>query len=127
MSADPVVIVGAGHAARRAAEALRERDAALPILMLGEEPEAPYDRPLLSKDALLAAAEEPRLFVREPGWYAQQRIELRLAARVEAIDRAAQRVRLADGASLPYARLLLATGSRVRPFGGALEPGVPLH
>ncbi|WP_186236357.1 NAD(P)/FAD-dependent oxidoreductase [Burkholderia gladioli] len=127
MSADPVVIVGAGHAARRAAEALRERDAALPIVMLGEEPEAPYDRPLLSKDVLLAAAEEPRLFVREPGWYAQQRIELRLAARVEAIDRAAQRVRLADGASLPYARLLLATGSRVRPFGGELEPGVPLH
>ncbi|MGJ0528974.1 FAD-dependent oxidoreductase, partial [Burkholderia gladioli] len=81
MSADPVVIVGAGHAARRAAEALRERDAALPIVMLGEEHEAPYDRPLLSKDALLAEAEEPRLFVREPGWYAQQRIELRLAAR----------------------------------------------
>ncbi|KVH39778.1 anthranilate 1,2-dioxygenase system ferredoxin--NAD(+) reductase [Burkholderia cepacia] len=127
MSADPFVIVGAGHAARRTAEALRERDAAARIVMIGAERELPYDRPALSKDALLSEGGEQRAFVRDAAWYDAQRIELRLGTRVEAIERDALRVRLDDGTTLPYARLVLATGSRVRTFGGELDEGVTLH
>ncbi|MGY4729573.1 anthranilate 1,2-dioxygenase system ferredoxin--NAD(+) reductase [Burkholderia pyrrocinia] len=127
MSADPFVIVGAGHAARRTAEALRERDAAVRIVMIGAERELPYDRPALSKDALMSDGGEQRAFVRDAAWYDTQRIELRLGTRVDAIERDAQRVRLDDGTTLPYARLALATGSRVRTFGGAIDEGVEPH
>ncbi|QRR06323.1 pyridine nucleotide-disulfide oxidoreductase [Burkholderia sp. MS455] len=127
MSADPFVIVGAGHAARRTAEALRERDAAARIVMIGAERELPYDRPALSKDALMSDGGEQRAFVRDAAWYDTQRIELRLGTRVDAIERDAQRVRLDDGTTLPYARLVLATGSRVRTFGGAIDAGVAPH
>ena len=127
MSADPFVIVGAGHAARRTAEALRARDAEARIVMIGAERELPYDRPALSKDALLGDGGEQRAFVRDAAWYDAERIELRLGTRVEAIDRAAQRVQLDDGATLPYARLVLATGSRVRAFGGPVDEGVAPH
>ncbi|MBJ9590375.1 anthranilate 1,2-dioxygenase system ferredoxin--NAD(+) reductase [Burkholderia seminalis] len=127
MSADPFVIVGAGHAARRTAEALRERDAAARIVMIGAERALPYDRPALSKDALLTDGGEQRAFVRDAAWYDAQRIELRLGTRVDAIERDALRVRLDDGTTLPYARLVLATGSRVRTFGGAVDEGVVPH
>ncbi|MFP3589543.1 FAD-dependent oxidoreductase, partial [Paraburkholderia sp. SIMBA_055] len=70
MSTDRHVIVGAGHAARRAAETLRERDPQARIVMLGAEPHAPYDRPVLSKDALLAEGGEQKAFIRGPDWYA---------------------------------------------------------
>ncbi|EAY71607.1 hypothetical protein BDAG_04446 [Burkholderia dolosa AU0158] len=102
MSADPFVIVGAGHAARRTAEALRERDAGVRIVMIGAERELPYDRPALSKDALLSDDGERRAFVRDAAWYDAQRIELRLGTRVDAIERDAHRVRLDDGTALPY-------------------------
>ncbi|WP_175776044.1 anthranilate 1,2-dioxygenase system ferredoxin--NAD(+) reductase [Burkholderia anthina] len=127
MSADPFVIVGAGHAARRTAEALRARDADARIVMIGAERELPYDRPALSKDALLSDGGEQRAFVRDAAWYDAERIELRLGTRVETIDRAAGRVQLDDGATLPYARLVLATGSRVRAFGGPVDEGVAPH
>ncbi|MDN7427636.1 anthranilate 1,2-dioxygenase system ferredoxin--NAD(+) reductase [Burkholderia sp. AU45388] len=127
MSADPFVIVGAGHAARRTVEALRERDAAARIVMIGAERELPYDRPALSKDALLSDGGEQRAFIRDAAWYDAQRVELRLGTRVDAIERDARRVRLDDGATLPYAKLVLATGSRVRTFGGAIDEGVAVH
>ncbi|EKS9794503.1 MULTISPECIES: anthranilate 1,2-dioxygenase system ferredoxin--NAD(+) reductase [Burkholderia] len=127
MSADPFVIVGAGHAARRTAEALRERDPAARIVMIGAERALPYDRPALSKDALLTDGGEQRAFVRDAAWYDAQRIELRLGTRVDAIERDAQRVRLDDGTTLAYARLVLATGSRVRMFGGEIDAGVTPH
>lgn len=127
MSADPFVIVGAGHAARRTAEALRARDAAARIVMIGAERELPYDRPALSKDALLSDGGEQRAFIRDAAWYDAQRIALRLGTRVEAIERDARRVRLDDGTTLPYARLVLATGSRVRAFGGPVDAGAVPH
>ncbi|KVE99639.1 anthranilate 1,2-dioxygenase system ferredoxin--NAD(+) reductase [Burkholderia vietnamiensis] len=127
MWADPFVIVGAGHAARRTVEALRARDADAPIVMIGAERELPYDRPALSKDALLNDGGEQRAFVRDAAWYDAQRIALRLGTRVDAIEREAQRVRLDDGTTLPYAKLVLATGSRVRTFGGPIDAGVAAH
>lgn len=127
-TADPYLIAGGGHAARRAAETLRERDAAARIVMIGAEPELPYDRPVLSKEALVGGdAGERRAFVRDAAWYRERDIELRLGVRVEAIERGARRVRLSDGARLGYARLLIATGSRVRRFAGPVDAGVHVH
>ncbi|WP_144113196.1 anthranilate 1,2-dioxygenase system ferredoxin--NAD(+) reductase [Paraburkholderia sp. BCC1886] len=127
MSREPYVIVGAGHAARRAAETLRALNEDARVVMIGAEPELPYDRPVLSKDALTSEAGEQRAFIRDRAWYDAQRIELRLGVAVEAIDRPARTVQLADGSRLAYERLLIATGSRVRRFPGVDETRVPLH
>ena len=127
MSNEAYVIVGAGHAARRAAETLRLKSPESRILMIGEEAELPYDRPVLSKDALLGIEGEQRAFIRDAHWYAQQRIEMRLGVRVSAIDREQRCVILSDGAQVGYERLLIATGSRVRRFSGPVEDGVTLH
>ncbi|MFW2400162.1 FAD-dependent oxidoreductase, partial [Burkholderia pseudomallei] len=73
-TADPYLIAGGGHAARRAAETLRERDPAARIVMIGAEPELPYDRPVLSKEALVGGdAGERRAFVRDAAWYREAR------------------------------------------------------
>jgi anthranilate 1,2-dioxygenase ferredoxin reductase component len=127
MSADPYLIIGGGQAARRAAETLRARDAHAPIVLVGAEPDAPYDRPCLSKEALLSDDGATRAFVRDAAWYARERIALRLGVAAVALDRRAQRVRLADGTDLPYAGLVLATGSRVRRFAGPVDADLPLH
>ncbi|SAL54601.1 FAD-dependent pyridine nucleotide-disulfide oxidoreductase [Caballeronia sordidicola] len=127
MSSESYVIVGAGHAARRAAETLRDRDAQAHIVMIGEEYALPYDRPELSKGALLSEKGEQRAFIRDAAWYDAQRIELRLGKRVESIDRAMSCVTLSDGMRIDYKRLLLATGSRVRRFAGPVDDGVALH
>ncbi|MBU9598004.1 anthranilate 1,2-dioxygenase system ferredoxin--NAD(+) reductase [Burkholderia multivorans] len=127
MSTRPFVIVGAGHAARRAAESLRERDAHASIVMIGNESVLPYDRPELSKGALLSDDGEKRIFVRDAAWYETARIDVRLGAHVDAIDRAKQCVVLSGGERIEYERLLLATGSRVRRFPGHVDDGVKLH
>jgi anthranilate 1,2-dioxygenase ferredoxin reductase subunit len=123
----PFVIVGAGHAARRAAETLRQLNPEASIRMIGDEPHVPYDRPVLSKQALQAADDESKAFIRDEAFYVEQRIELSLGARVVSIDRATRQVKLSDGSSVPYGTLLLATGSRVRHFPGSVDPGAPVY
>ncbi len=127
MSSDPYVIVGAGHAARRAAETLRERAPDARIVMLGEERELPYDRPVLSKDALTSPTGEQRAFIRDAAWYDAQRLELQLGVAAVAIERQSRRVLLEDGRSVAYERLLIATGSRVRCLTDGVDDDVPLH
>ena len=127
MSNERHVIVGAGHAARRAAETLRALSAEAEIVMIGAEPHAPYDRPVLSKDALMSEDGERKAFIRQHDWYAAHCIELRLSATVTEVDRRRACVRLHDGGEIGYDKLLLATGSRVRRFGGHVDPRVPLH
>ena len=127
MSNERHVIVGAGHAARRAAETLRAMNADVDIVMFGDEPHAPYDRPVLSKDALTSEEGERKAFIRQHDWYAAQRIDLRLSSAVVEIDRTRACVRLRDGSSVGYDRLLLATGSRVRRFSGPVDERVQLH
>lgn len=120
------VVVGGGHAAGRAIEALRESGFGGRIVLIGEEPSPPYERPPLSKDLLSGKAALDSLWVRPQDWYAQQGIELLLGQRADAIDRKAARVLLADGRSVAYDRLLLTTGARARPLTveGADLPGV---
>jgi NADPH-dependent 2,4-dienoyl-CoA reductase/sulfur reductase-like enzyme len=125
-SEDGIVIVGAGHAGGRAAEALRAAGFAGPVTLLGEERHPPYERPPLSKELLEGAVPVEKAYLHPASWYEEARIALRLGARVAAIDRGAQRVRLEDGTSLPYAGLLLATGARPRrlPIPGGDGPRV---
>lgn len=112
-----IVIVGAGQAGGRAAEALRMAGYDGPLVLLGEESWPPYERPPLSKDLLAGKIGPESTWIRPSrDWYAEQGIDLRLGCRVEAIDRSGRRVLLAGGGDLPYDRLLLATGARPRPL-----------
>lgn len=111
------VIAGAGQAGVHAAVALRDAGFAGDILLLGEEAHPPYERPPLSKAALTAEVEPPPSYFYPATKLAERRISLRLSTRATALDLAAQRLSLDDGTSLPYDRLLLATGARPRRLG----------
>jgi NADPH-dependent 2,4-dienoyl-CoA reductase/sulfur reductase-like enzyme len=111
---DANVIVGAGQAGAHAAIAMRRAGFEGRITLLGDEGEAPYDRTPLSK-AFLTGADDTRLTrFFDAVTYEQERIEVRLATVVEAIEPASGRIRIAGGDPLPYDRLILATGSRPR-------------
>jgi 3-phenylpropionate/trans-cinnamate dioxygenase ferredoxin reductase component len=108
------VIVGAGQAGAKAAEALRTEDFDGPVVMLGAESERPYERPPLSKGYLLGQAERDSIYVHPASWYGDHDVDLRLGAAATAIDPAAHEVTLAAGDQVGYAKLLLATGSAPR-------------
>jgi NADPH-dependent 2,4-dienoyl-CoA reductase/sulfur reductase-like enzyme len=108
------VIVGAGFAGAKAAEALRAEGFDGRIVVIGEESERPYERPPLSKSLLLGTAERESAFVHAADWYKENDVELRIGVRATRLDRSARTVALSDGTTVPYDRLLLATGSRPR-------------
>ena len=105
-----VVIVGAGAAGMFAAETLRQEGHAGDIALIDPDPDAPYDRPNLSKDFLAGKAPEEWLQLRSPEFFAEQRID-RIVAAVESIDTQARTVTLSDGRPVSYDALLLATGA----------------
>jgi len=109
-----VVIIGAGHAGGSAAAFLREYGFAGDITLVGEEAVLPYQRPPLSKAWLKGEADEHHLILRPDVYYANSHIDVRLATRAAAIDRANCRVSLPNGEALPYDWLVLATGSKLR-------------
>lgn len=111
-----IVIVGAGHAGVQLAASLREEGHEGPITLVSDDPRLPYQRPPLSKAFMKREAEADALILRGPGFYEQKRIDLRLGASARSIDRAAKRLILASGESIPYSRLVLATGGLARPF-----------
>ncbi|MFW9595842.1 MAG: NAD(P)/FAD-dependent oxidoreductase [Macromonas sp.] len=121
-----IVIIGAGQAGVQTAEALRSSGYEGSITMLGDEADGPYHRPPLSKAWLAGDMEAAQLVMRAPEMLARKHIELRTGVTVTGIDRAAQRVLLADGTSLAYSGLLLATGSTPRrlPLPGGDAAGV---
>lgn len=118
------VIIGAGHAGGSAAAFLRQNGFAGSITLIGEEPLEPYQRPPLSKAWLKGEADEDGLRLRPRTFYLENHIQVCLNQRAEAIDRAARLVRLADGKTVDYDSLILATGARARtaPFEGASLP-----
>ncbi|MEA2967898.1 MAG: hypothetical protein QOE78_1159, partial [Alphaproteobacteria bacterium] len=121
-----IVIVGGGAAGFAAAEMLRRRDYRGGIVMLSNEAAAPVDRPNLSKDYLAGSAPEDWLPLRPDDFYSGAAIDLRLNTEVKSIDTKARAVVLAGGETIPYDRLLLATGAEpVRlPIPGADQPHV---
>ena len=109
------VIVGAGMAGAKTAEALRTEGFEGPIVLIGDEPEAPYERPPLSKDFLRGELPRDDTLVHPRGWYRDHAVELREGLAVD-VDTAARTVELDDGAFVRYDRLLLAPGAEPRPL-----------
>ncbi len=108
------VIVGASLAGLRAAETLRTEGFDGRVVLVGEEPHLPYDRPPLSKGILDRSAVPASIRFREAAYFDEQRIELVLGRRAVAIRRADATVDLDDGTSLRADRVLIATGGRGR-------------
>jgi NADPH-dependent 2,4-dienoyl-CoA reductase/sulfur reductase-like enzyme len=113
-----LVIVGASLAGLRAAEALREEGFSGPLTIIGDEPYAPYDRPPLSKTVLTGwlPAEHttlPRLRNVDAEWL--------LGVAAVGLDLSHRQVHLADGAQVAFDRLLIATGTRARPWPDARQ------
>jgi 3-phenylpropionate/trans-cinnamate dioxygenase ferredoxin reductase subunit len=112
-STDPIVIVGGGHAGVQLCSALAAAGQGARVQLVCEEPELPYQRPPLSK-TFLKTAQEVLQTHRAEAWFAEAGITLHRSDPAVAIDRARRVLRLRSGRELPYAALVLATGSRAR-------------
>jgi 3-phenylpropionate/trans-cinnamate dioxygenase ferredoxin reductase subunit len=111
-----IVIVGAGQSGAQAVATLRSQGFAGDITLVGDEPYAPYQRPPLSKAYLMGTMERDRLFLKPDAFYREAKCDLILGVAATKIERDAHKVILSDGRALAYDKLLLATGSRVRPI-----------
>src|SRR4051794_24394157 len=126
MGKQTFVIIGGGFAGAKAAETLREEGFDGRVVLVGAEPERPYERPPLSKDYLRGEA-EAKPYVHEESFYAEHEIELRTSTTVEQVDPGTSRVLLSGGERIGFDGLLLATGARPRqlPPPGADPDGGP--
>ena len=122
----PIVIVGASMAGGRAAEAIRAAGYEGPVTLLGDEPVQPCERPPLSKEFLRGEQAISKAFLRPEEWYRENDIELMLDVRAQSVSVRDHTVSLADGAVLPWEKLLFATGARPRLLSapGGDAPGV---
>jgi 3-phenylpropionate/trans-cinnamate dioxygenase ferredoxin reductase subunit len=120
---DRIAIVGAGQAAVQAIDTLRRKGFTGEIVLIGDEPWLPYQRPPLSKKYLAGVLERDRLLLRPAHFYSEHSVTTHLGCRVEEISRREQRLRLDDGSNVAYDALLIATGSVPRPLAA---PGVDL-
>lgn len=117
-----VVIVGSGQAGVETAAALRHNGFSGSVIVVGEEPDLPYQRPPLSKE-FLKSVEDTSLPLKGEAFYAANAIDLRLGVVAERIDRARRELVLKGGERLPYDHLVLATGARNRlPPVQGLDP-----
>jgi ferredoxin-nitrate reductase len=121
-----LVVVGGGMAGQATVETLLAHgEIEWDVTVVGAEPEAPYNRVLLSS-MLAGAVGDAELALKPPQWYADRGVALRLGVPARLIDPLACTLELADGEQLPYDELVLATGSRpfVPPIPGVELPGV---
>ncbi len=124
MSKETFVIVGASLAGAKAAEELREHGFDGRVVLIGAEPERPYERPPLTKEYIRGESEREKAYVHTTDFYERHEIELLSGVTVTAIDPAARRGTLDDGGELHFDKLLLTTGSeprRVEAPGSELE------
>lgn len=121
-----IVIIGAGHAGGSAAAFLRQYGHTGPIVMVGDEPLVPYQRPPLSKAWLKGEADADSLALKDASWYAENDCRMLLGVSAVSLDRGAREVTLSTGEILGYDVLILATGARARtlPIPGADLEGV---
>src|ERR1700754_3938501 len=113
MTVGPVVIAGAGHAGFQLAASLRQNGFAERIVLINDEGHLPYQRPPLSKAYLKGTGGPHSLMFRPQEFFVGLAIEL-ISDHALAIDRDGRRLKLASGAALDYAHLVLATGTRNR-------------
>ena len=124
MANDPIIIIGAGQCGQKATDTLRQQGYDGDLILIGDEPHAPYQRPPLSKAFLKGEVSLERLMLKGPDYFDQFNIDARLSVRVESIDPAACKVVFQDGETLAYSKLLLATGTRSRKIP---VPGLDLE
>lgn len=108
---DSIIIIGAGAAGNAAAEMLRREGYEGALTMIGADTEVPYDRPNLSKDYLAGTAQEEWIPLRTTDFYSDHNIELLRNTRVESIESDLRQVKLTDGSTREFDRLLIATGA----------------
>lgn len=125
-SSTSFVIVGGGLAAAKAVEALRDNNFDGHIVVFADEEHLPYERPPLSKEYLAGKKSLTDFTVQNSDWYRDNNVDLRLSTRVSELDAAGHTVGLADGTTVGYDKLLLATGSASRrpPIPGSDADGV---
>lgn len=109
-----IIILGAGHAGGTLASVLRERGHTGPITLIGDEPYPPYNRPPLSKAYIQGKTELDALLLKTPNYYQEQQIDLLTDVNATAIDRTGRQLVLADGRTIGYEKLIIATGARPR-------------
>ncbi len=121
-----VLIAGGGQAGAQAALSLRQGGYAGSIAIVGEEPDAPYERPPLSKDYLAGERDAGRLLLRPLDFWAARNVELRLGKSVVAVDASAHTVTTTAGDTSSYSHLIWATGGHARklPLPGGDLGGV---
>ncbi|MGW2691582.1 NAD(P)/FAD-dependent oxidoreductase [Streptomyces sp. NPDC001296] len=113
-----IVVVGASAAGLAAVETLRREGYEGTLTLVGDEPHAPYDRPPLSKQLLADGWRPERLMLRTPGHLRALGLDLRLGVAATGLDLAGRAVRLADGSTVAYDGLVIATGVRPRRLPG---------
>jgi len=116
MAQPTIAIIGAGQAGLEVAAALRELHYEGRVMLVGDEPHVPYQRPPLSKSYLLDESSDAQLVFQPAAFFAEHRIELITGKRAVAIDRTRRMVALEDDAVIEYDHLVLATGARNRPL-----------
>ncbi|MES0812964.1 FAD-dependent oxidoreductase [Roseibium sp. SCPC15] len=123
---EEVVIVGAGQAGAQVAQSLRQGGFEGPLRLIGDEPHPPYQRPPLSKKFLAGEIGAEGLWLRPPAFFETNNIDHIPATRVVAIDRGNKRLKLENGDTLSYGKLVLATGTNARRLNleGADKKGV---
>ena len=118
------LLIGGGMATGNCAAELRKRDPGGSIMVVGREPEPPYERPPLSKEYLRGDAERKDAYVNDPGWYEENGVELRTKTNVMSLDSAGRTAKLQGGDEVEFGKALLATGANVnilRVEGAELE------
>jgi len=109
-----ILIIGGGQAGAQAVDTLRREGFRGRLVLVGDEPQLPYQRPPLSKKFLSGELAEERLYFRHRAFYDEHEVELMLGCSATRIDRAARRVFLSNGAEIAYDRMLLALGATSR-------------
>ncbi|MEU4562682.1 FAD-dependent oxidoreductase [Actinoplanes sp. NPDC023936] len=113
-----IVVAGASAAGLATVETLRREGFTGTITLIGEELDAPYDRPPLSKQILASQWEADRIALRTAEQLAALGLDLRLGVRATGLDTAGRSVTLSDGTDVPYDGLVVATGVRPRALAG---------
>ena len=117
-----IIIIGASHAGISCAEQLRNLGFSGDITLIDRQPGAPLERPPLSKSYLVSqAADDDKFLLRRPEWYEKFQVTMIDGMAVTKIDPAAHQLQLADGQTMPYGKLVLATGAvprQLQPAAG---------
>jgi 3-phenylpropionate/trans-cinnamate dioxygenase ferredoxin reductase component len=107
------LLIGGGMAGAHCAKELRDRGAEGSVLLVGREPEPPYERPPLSKEYLRGEAERADAYVNPPEWYEEQGVELASGRNVMSLDTEARTAKLQGGEEVAFGKALIATGANV--------------